>query len=165
MFEYFDYEHNLLLISTLRVAFPQGNAAHYAFGISIIINTILFDNFSIISLAIALFSYHNGPFHSIFLCLRRHIGRAPVLIAESPNNMCYHSCPCSDTKCYQRGMWHLISHSKCLLCKRISQSVFVRVCCVKSRKHNNPLSFYIARAVQQFYAAHFNWDREQHNNW
>ena len=51
-------------------------SAHYVFSISIIIYMIFFDNFSIISLAIALFSYHNGPFKSIFFCLRRHIGRA-----------------------------------------------------------------------------------------
>ena len=107
--------------------------AHYAFGI----NMILFDNFSIISLVITLFSYHNGPFKSIFFCLRRHIGRAPVLMVESPNNMCYHSCPCSDTKCYQRGMCHLISHSKCLLCKRISHSVLCE--CVMSSVMSIPI--------------------------
>ena len=107
-----------------------GNCAHDAK--CIIINTILFDNFSIISLVITLFSYHNGPFKSIFFCLRRHIGRAPVLMAESPNNMCYHSCPCSDTKCIS-GHGTLISHSACLLCKqRTVRFVFVSVFCLHS---------------------------------
>ena len=67
--------------------------AHNEFGITM----LLHDNLSVISLDITLFSYHNGPFKLIFFSLRRHIGRAPVLIAESLSDMCYQSL--SGTKC------------------------------------------------------------------
>ena len=41
------------------------------------------------------------------------------------------------TKCYHRGMCHLLSHSKCLLCKRISHSVLCE--CVMSSVISIPI--------------------------